>query len=595
MGYVMLRSVVKPFAPPKYDLDDPHTQAARALHMVTLGIALIIVCATGITVLFGQQKISSLTINGTVLAICLVTLRELRQSRIQQASLIFVTSTWLLVVVFVGISGGLSHFGPSLFVVVIAMAALFLDWRFGVVITLVTVLYALVLAFLRSMDVYLPVLFALDGTQSWMLFAEALLLVLVPVIIMNNGLVEALRYAREHLAEREKAESSLRQSEERYRTVVELIWDYVFADDVLPDGSLQNAWITEEPYQRVTGYDWSETTDHFALYHPDDLQQVKQDVAQTVQGIETNGEYRIVKPDGSTRWISVRRKAVWDEKRSRVVRIYGAAQDITQQKEAERSRLQFAVEKERHEAFEKMISGVSHDIKTPLMVISTGLYVLEKSADLDQRKRSLDSIRQQTLRLRDYVEDLLAVAKLDAHRQLRLTNVDVEQLMGEIRSDLDPIAVRKRLTLRTDTCAEPPPLHADGNLLRRAIVNVVQNAIAYTPEGGEVMVVTRLVGGCIEIEVKDTGIGISDADLPNIFQPFYRGSEGETLRREGTGLGLAVVQDVVKRHGGAIQVASKVGEGSTFRIQLPVTPIQPCEESLSPFQETESAESRLAV
>jgi two-component system phosphate regulon sensor histidine kinase PhoR len=111
----------------------------------------------------------------------------------------------------------------------------------------------------------------------------------------------------------------------------------------------------------------------------------------------------------------------------------------------------------------------------------------------------------------------------------------------------------------------------DPDYLERAIANLLDNAIKYTPEGGRIIVTAARRGSDILIEVKDTGIGIPEADLPRIFERFYRVDKSRSRAMGGTGLGLAIVKHVVQAHGGTVEVASEVGKGSTFRIVLPAT------------------------
>jgi len=137
------------------------------------------------------------------------------------------------------------------------------------------------------------------------------------------------------VTERNYTQKALRQSEARYRIVSELISDYAFAGDVLPDGGFAPNWITEASYKRLTGYDWDEIGSTFKLYHPDDVEAVKRDLAKTLEGQTTQGDYRIITKGGETRWIHLRRQSEWDEQHQRVVRFYGVAQDITERKRLE--------------------------------------------------------------------------------------------------------------------------------------------------------------------------------------------------------------------------------------------------------------------
>jgi PAS domain S-box-containing protein len=134
---------------------------------------------------------------------------------------------------------------------------------------------------------------------------------------------------------RKEAEIALRLSEERYRLLAELVSDFAYSYSVNPDKTYDLEWITEEPYHRMTGADSAVVKDKFTLYHPDDVALVKQDMDEMLNGKQTRREYRIYTTSGELRWLNVVRNPVWDEQQQRVVRFYGAAQDVTARKEIE--------------------------------------------------------------------------------------------------------------------------------------------------------------------------------------------------------------------------------------------------------------------
>jgi PAS domain S-box-containing protein len=150
----------------------------------------------------------------------------------------------------------------------------------------------------------------------------------------NNQLIGA-NGAVQDITDRKLAEEALVESENRYRLVSETISDYAYAYDIHPDGSFTAYWITEDSFMRLTGHIWIEIATTFNLYHPDDARRAEQDVQQTIAGNATSGEYRIITKSGETRWVSIKRKVEWDENEKRFVRFYGAAQDITERKQAE--------------------------------------------------------------------------------------------------------------------------------------------------------------------------------------------------------------------------------------------------------------------
>jgi two-component system phosphate regulon sensor histidine kinase PhoR len=177
-------------------------------------------------------------------------------------------------------------------------------------------------------------------------------------------------------------------------------------------------------------------------------------------------------------------------------------------------------------------------------------------------------------RLETMARELLTLAHLDSDALDVATTLEVHDLNPIVQKMAEcctPVAESKRLALKVDTAPQALTARIAEKPIERAIVNLISNAIHYTPSGGEVVVRTRRENDWVVVSVRDTGIGISPDALPHIFERFYRSKE---VKRsiQGTGLGLTIVKEIVQQHGGRVQVSSDLGKGSVFEIWLPAAP-----------------------
>ena len=217
------------------------------------------------------------------------------------------------------------------------------------------------------------------------------------------------------------------------------------------------------------------------------------------------------------------------------------------------------------------VASVSHELRTPLTSVLGHLELLTERPDLPADiARQLAVVERNALRLQALVTDLLDVARAkDGSLTLTLDPLDLAMLARDAVSAARPAADARAITL---TCDVPDalPLHADGHRLRQVVDNLLSNAIKYTGRGGSVSVTARAgEDEGIELVVSDTGMGIAEEDLPQVFDRFYRAGEAEAQHIPGTGLGLSIVRDIVEAHGGTLSVTSAVGEGSEFTVRLP--------------------------
>jgi signal transduction histidine kinase len=208
-------------------------------------------------------------------------------------------------------------------------------------------------------------------------------------------------------------------------------------------------------------------------------------------------------------------------------------------------------------------------MKNPLSIINMSVDLMGVFGSLNGQQQELqDRIRNTTAYMDELVSDLLDLGKIEAGIDQQLEPLDLVTLVRSVVDDLKANAIDKQQQVKLDV---PPQatLLGDPSQLRQVLLNLVGNAIKYTPEGGEIAVSVQIETNKVEVQVKDTGFGIPQADLPFIFDKFYRVGNEQTKDIKGTGLGLAISRSIVEAHGGRISVSSVPDKGSTFTFFLP--------------------------
>lgn len=227
----------------------------------------------------------------------------------------------------------------------------------------------------------------------------------------------------------------------------------------------------------------------------------------------------------------------------------------------------------------RFLADVGHELRTPLTVIKGNIDLMKMMKELD--KESVESIESEVERMTRLVGDLLLLSQAESGKlPLHLQLIELDTLLIEVLGQMRVIA-KDKVTLQLGEM-DQVQVCADKDKLRQVFVNLVQNAIHYTPRGGKVVVSLRKSDHQALVSVSDNGPGISPQDLPYIFERFYRGEKARTRSKDGKGfgLGLSIAYWIVKNHDGSIEVDSKPGEGTTFRVYLPMS-ISHCSEESS--------------
>lgn len=260
----------------------------------------------------------------------------------------------------------------------------------------------------------------------------------------------------------------------------------------------------------------------------------------------------------------------WTEDVTQLLTVAGAMiVQALERQEAEAQRHALIAERERMAVMQEFIGHISHDIRNPLAVIGTNLYVARHVDDAARRAASLDKIELQADRIATLVDDLLMLARLDAGQVVEMERVDLKRVLEEVVAQQRPLLEEKHLVYDVLLPPALPPVSAHAGDIRRVFVNLIDNAIRYSAAGRSIRVRAAVEDTMVTVEISDTGIGIPADALPHVFDRFFRADNARTYSEHGTGLGLAIVQRIVDRHGGTIRVTSEEGRGSTFCVALP--------------------------
>jgi PAS domain S-box-containing protein len=307
--------------------------------------------------------------------------------------------------------------------------------------------------------------------------------------------------------------------------------------------------------------------------HPDDVDFVLQQLVDK-RYVETgfaDYEYRIVPPDGNIRWVRARTFPIKDDDGT-ILRRAGIVEDITRQKRYEET-LQRALEQEKElsELKSRFVSMASHEFRTPLatiLALTETLSAYRHKLPDDQIEERLDKIRLQIGHLKDIMEDVLLLARMQARRvEFNPVKLDLDALC---RSVLDEFRSRADVKHRLEYTASEGvhEVKLDRKLMRQIISNLVSNAIKYSPEDKAVNVNLEYIDSAVTLVVRDEGIGIPEADLKHLFEPFHRAANVGDI--SGTGLGMVITKESVELHGGTITVESQIGIGTLFTVSIPL-------------------------
>ena len=307
-----------------------------------------------------------------------------------------------------------------------------------------------------------------------------------------------------------------------------------------------------------------------ALVHPDDRQEIMRRCERCrSDGEDFETEFRVVWPGGKVRWFYGRGKTIIED--GRPIYLTGACFDITKRKTTEMQREEALRENDRRK--DQFLAQMSHEIRSPVTsILAYADILLSHLQDADDIE-CVKIIKQGGNHLLELIGDILDLSKIGSGKlKINREIVSLPTLINEVHSLMEVRAKEKKLPLILRYEGEiPENIETDRTRLRQILFNLVSNAIKFTAEG-KVEIMARVLpnDSALEVEVTDTGIGISREQQEKLFQPFMQANSATTRGQEGTGLGLAITKQLVSMLGGEIAFESVPNRGSTFRIKMPI-------------------------
>ena len=401
-----------------------------------------------------------------------------------------------------------------------------------------------------------------DGSEFWVEFS------IVPVGD-KNGLYTHWISVQRDITERKQTEVALRQSEERFRRVVENALDIVTILDI--EGIIHY----ESPsVEKVLGYSPTKLIgqNFFEYIHPDDLQKAFQGITNVLQNPQKVMpiEFRCRHQQGSWRILEAISQQFIDN--SPEPRIIIHSRDITERKRLDDMKLALERERELSVLKTRFFSMASHEFRTPLSTVLAASQLLEKSPNIwnqpAKRERNLNRIQNSVRNMVQLLDDILTINRAETGKlEFNPKPLNLQQFCRQFVEEMQ-LSAGNQYQLIFASNKEQISACLDEKLLRSILANLLSNAIKYSPQAGHVSVSLHFSVDKAYLQISDRGIGIPTEDLQQLFEPFHR---GKNVRRiPGTGLGLVVVKKCIDLHGGNITITSKLFQGTNVTVTLPL-------------------------
>ncbi len=391
-------------------------------------------------------------------------------------------------------------------------------------------------------------------------------------LVNESGKITHFVAVKEDITERKRTAEMLRESELRFRQLAETVNDVFWITGPTPGQLLYVSPAYEKVWGRSCESVLANPITWLEAIHPEDRERMSQAVKDSTLGDRFNEQFRVVRPDGSLRWIHDTAFVIRDAE-GKVERMVGVARDITESRKLEEQLRQA----QKMEAIGQLAGGVAHDFNNVLSVIQLqiGLFKMENAKSLKQLEFAAE-LEKTVGRASALTRQLLTVSR---QQILHMRDLDLNVVVEAVLQMLQRV-LGEHIHVHCHYHPQPLLIRADQGMMDQILLNLTVNARDAMPNGGELTIKTSAVeldteaarqmaqgraGSFVRLSVTDTGAGIPPEILPRIFEPFFT----TKAVGKGTGLGLATAFGIVQQHNGWINVTSEVGKGTTFCIYLP--------------------------
>lgn len=360
------------------------------------------------------------------------------------------------------------------------------------------------------------------------------------------------------------------KSDEQKQSMLAAIIDS--SDDAIISKDLNGIIMSWNPgAEKIFGYSEKESIGkHISLIIPKELMDEETHIISNIRAGKKVSHFETVRitKDGRKINISLTVSPVKD-RNNNIIGASKIARDITEKAELDKQRKLLTKQlQELNNYKDEFMAMASHELKTPLTVIKANLQILESKIRTDSRADFVNKALKQVNKLSDLISDLLDVSKIQAGIfELNLTTFDMVPFLTEIIDGIQQTSTEHVLVFNSDV--KKIIITADKDRLEQVVINILTNAVKYSPNTEDVQVVVSLTDKKVVVKVTDQGIGIAEEDLDKIFTRFFR-VRGLASTFSGSGIGLYISSEIIKRHGGNIWVESEKGKGSDFYFSIPV-------------------------